>query len=66
MQGLSIITSIRARLEEKIVGGEEALATARHMFQVLKDLTSLKICTTSRHKHAFHDFKSKVAFCFMA
>ena len=25
---------VRARLEEKIVGGEEALATARQMFQV--------------------------------
>ena len=32
------ITSLfsRARLEEKIVGGEEALATARQMFQVHK------------------------------
>ena len=26
--------TVRARLEEKIVGGEEALATARQMFQV--------------------------------
>ena len=36
------ITSLfsRARLEEKIVGGEEALATARQMFQVNKIVSS--------------------------
>ena len=38
--------TVRARLEEKIVGGEEALATARQMFQVF---------TSNKNVHCFPD-----------
>jgi len=33
-----VLLALRARLEEKIVGGEEALATARQMFQLLREV----------------------------
>ena len=33
------LLSLRARLEESCLGGEVALATAKHMFNLLRDLS---------------------------
>ena len=32
--------------EEKVVGGEAALSTARHMFNILKETTDLQTAST--------------------
>ena len=33
-----VLLALRARLEEKLLGGEEALGTARQMFNLLRDI----------------------------